>query len=147
MNVDPDKVKQLVLIFSELDEEYQKELMARAYTLQLMQSQKNLIQKENVTYKTEKELEAEIKRRSNKRAEESLNLVDKLEKMDDTGIATMIMLANRLAGKGNKVRESDISITINQKDVPMKEYLENYLSNADYDKAKRKVEEFLSQHK
>lgn len=31
MNINPDKVKELVLLFSELDDDYQKELMGKAY--------------------------------------------------------------------------------------------------------------------
>lgn len=40
MNINPDKVKELVLLFSELDDGYQKELMGKAYELSLKQSQK-----------------------------------------------------------------------------------------------------------
>ena len=48
MNINPDKVKELVLLFSKLDDDYQKELMGKAYELSLKQSQKNLIKKENI---------------------------------------------------------------------------------------------------
>ena len=40
MNVDPDKIKELVLLFFELDDEYQNELMTKAYVLSLKQNQK-----------------------------------------------------------------------------------------------------------
>lgn len=53
MNIDPNKVKELVLIFSELDEEYQQKLLREAFKLQLMQIQKNQIQAEGKTYRTE----------------------------------------------------------------------------------------------
>ena len=55
MNINPDKVKELVLLFSELDDDYQKELMGKAYELFLKQSQKNLIKKENKKFKNEEE--------------------------------------------------------------------------------------------
>ena len=38
MNINPDKVKELVLLFSELDNDYQRELMSKAYELSLKQS-------------------------------------------------------------------------------------------------------------
>ena len=38
MNINPDKVKELVLLFSELDDDYQKELMGKAYELSLKQT-------------------------------------------------------------------------------------------------------------
>ena len=65
MNINPDKVKELVLLFSELDDDYQKELMGKAYELSLKQSQKNLIKKENKKFKSEKEYKEEIEKRSN----------------------------------------------------------------------------------
>lgn len=46
MNLNPNKVKQLVLTFADLDDEYQKQLLAEAFRLQFMQSQKNSIVKE-----------------------------------------------------------------------------------------------------
>ena len=38
MNINPDKVKELVLLYSELDDDYQKELMSKVYELSLKQS-------------------------------------------------------------------------------------------------------------
>lgn len=54
MKVDPDKVKKLVLIFSELDDEYQNKLLAEALKLELMQNEKKHIKAENKTFKTKK---------------------------------------------------------------------------------------------
>ena len=36
MNINPEKIKELVLAYSELDEEYQNRLLKEAYKLQLM---------------------------------------------------------------------------------------------------------------
>ena len=43
MNINPEKIKELVLAYSELDEEYQNRLLKEAYKLQLMQTQKKQI--------------------------------------------------------------------------------------------------------
>ena len=75
MNIDPNKVKELILIYSELDEEYQKKLLGEAYKMQIMLSQKKQIQKEATKYKTEDELQKEIVKRSNKSAKGVLDLV------------------------------------------------------------------------
>lgn len=144
MNIDPNKVKELVLVFSELDEEYQKKLLGEAYKLQLMQSQKKQIQKEATKYKTEDELQKEIEKRSNKRAKEALDLMEILDKASDTDKAAMFMVLNHLTGKAKTVQESDISITVNQKNISMKEYLEKHLTNVDYDKAENMLEGFLA---
>ena len=144
MNIDPNKVKQLILTFSELDEEYQKKLLNEAYKLRFMQIQKCQIQKEETRYKTEEELQKEIEKRSNESAKEAMELMDILKKVSDTDKAAMFMIINRLSGKANKMQEADISITINQKDVSLKEYLEKHIANADYDKAKSMSEDFIN---
>lgn len=146
MNIDPKKVKELILIYSELNKDYQQELMQQAYIFQLKQSKLNQIQKEQKTFKSDKELQKEIQKRAGETAERALNMMDMMEKMDETDIASLLIIANHLAGQGNSVQESDISITINQKDIPMKEYLEKYLIGADYEKAKEKATGFMNEY-
>lgn len=143
MNIDPEKVKELVLIFAKLNDNYQNELMKKAYELKFMQGQFNLIKDEGLIFKNEMELNREVSRRSNKRVEEVIELMQKLENVSDTDKAALFMLINQLSGKGNAVQESDITITINQREVSMRDYLEKYLVDADYDKAQEKVSEFM----
>lgn len=146
MNIDSEKVKELVLIYSELNDDYQKELMKQAYILQLKQSQLNQIQKEQKSFKNDEELQNEIKKRSNKTAKRALDMMDKMKNMDETDLASLLIIANQLAGQGNTVKESDISITINQKDISMKEYLEKYLVCGDYEKAKEKAKGLMNEY-
>lgn len=145
MNVEPKRVKELVLIFSELDEDYQKQLMLEAYKLQLMQSQKNQIQKAGTTFKNDKDFREEIEKKTSERAKEAVDLINVMNKMNDTDKAAMFMMINQLAYKSNTVKESDITITVHQKDISMKEYLEKHLVNADYDEAKQKVSEYFEE--
>lgn len=145
MNLNPDKVKKLVLAFSELDEEYQDRLLKEALKLELMQSQKNQLKKENAHFKTEDEFQQAINERTNKVAGEAIHLIDIMKKISETDKATLLMLVSQLAGKGNSVKESDISITVNQKSISMKEYLNRYIPCADYDKASKSVNEIIKQ--
>ena len=112
MNLNPDKVKQLVLAFSELDEEYQDRLLKEALKLELMQSQKNQLKKENAHFKTEDEFQQAVDERTNKVAVEAIHLIEIMKKISETDKATLLMLGSQLAGKGNSVKESDISITV-----------------------------------
>lgn len=75
-----------------------------------------------------------------------MQMLDVLKKIDDTDKAAIFMLLNQLSGKGNRVKESDVAITVNQKDISMKDYLEKYLFDADYDKAKEKVIQFMRRY-
>lgn len=108
-----------------------------------MQSQLVHIKAENKIFKTDKELEDEVIKRSNKTAHDAIKLVEVLEKADETTLASFIMMVNQLAGKANSVEESDISITINKKEISMREYLEKYLVNVDYNKARELANQFL----
>lgn len=79
-------------------------------------------------------------------AKDAMQMLDVLKKIDDTDKAAIFMLLNQLSGKGNRVKESDVAITVNQKDISMKDYLEKYLFDADYDKAKEKVIQFMRRY-
>lgn len=136
MNINPDKIKELMLIYSELDEEYQERLFQEAYKLQLMQSQKKQMQKEDTIYKTEAEFQKELESRTGEQAAKILEVLDIFDKANDTDKAALFMMANYLARGKNYVREPDISIEVNQKEISIQEYLEKYLMNADYDKAR-----------
>ena len=132
------------MIYSELDEEYQKKLLGEAYKMQIMLSQKKQIQKEATKYKTEDELQKEIVKRSNKSAKGVLDLVKMLDEVSDTDKAAVFMMINRMARNSDTVQESDISITINQKEISVQEYLEKHFFNVDYDKVKSMVNGFMN---
>lgn len=144
MNINPDKIKELVLIFAELDEEYQKELMRQAYTLSLKQSQKNLILKENKKFKNKVEFEKEIEDRSNKRAEEMMDMIDIFEKAGDNEKAEIMILLNKLSG-GNLGKKTNIEIKINEEKVSLKDYLEEILPEADFRVANANIEKLLKE--
>lgn len=144
MNIDPDKVKELVLLFSELDNDYQKELIAKAHELSFKQCQKNLLKKEGKYFKSEEEFKNEVKKRSNEVAKESLELVKKFVKIDDDGKAQLVILLDKLS-HGDLTRKTDIEIKINSKKVPLKDYIEEVLPKADFISANEKVTEYLKE--
>lgn len=144
MNINPEKVKELVLLFSELDDDYQKELMGKAYELSLKQSQKNLIKKENKKFKSEKEYKEEIEKGSNERAKESLDLLQIFDKIDDEGKAQLAIVLDKLSN-GDLTRKTDIEIKINSKKVSLKDYIEEVLPQADFKSANEKATEYLKE--
>ena len=144
MNINPEKVKELVLLFSELDDDYQKELMGKAYELSLKQSQKNLIKKENKKFKSEKEYKEEIEKRSNERTKESLDLLQIFDKIDDEGKAQLAIVLDKLSN-GDLTRKTDIEIKINSKKVSLKDYIEEVLPQADFKSANEKATEYLKE--
>lgn len=144
MNINPDKVKELVLLFSELDDDYQKELMGKAYELSLKQSQKNLIKKENKKFKNEEEYKEEIEKRSNERVKETIDLLQIFNKIDDEGKAQLAIVLDKLSN-GDLTRKTDIEIKINSKKVSLKDYIEEVLPQADFKSANERATEYLKE--
>lgn len=146
MNINPDKIKELVLLFSELDDDYQKELMGKAYELSLKQSQKNLIHKEGEKFKTEEEYKKEIEERSKKRARESLDLLEIFNKIGDEEKAQLAIALDKLS-HGNLTKKTDIEIKINSKNVSLQDYIEEVLPQVNFKTANEKVDKYLKEIK
>ena len=144
MNINPDKVKELVLLFSELDDDYQKELMGKAYELSLKQTQKNLIKKEGKRFKNDEEYKNEIEKRSRKRAKESLEVLQIFDKVGDEEKAQLTIVLNKLS-HGNLTQKTDIEIKINSKKVSLKEYIDEVLPKANFESANKKATEYLKE--
>ena len=146
MNVDPDKIKELVLIFSKLDDDYQMELMKQAYVLSLKQRQKNLIQKENKKFKNNNDFEKEIEHRSNQRAKEALDMVEIFEKVGDKEKAELIVLLDKLSG-GSFTKKTSIEIKINEQKVSMRDYLEEVLPGVDFCTVNKTVDDYIKDYR
>lgn len=146
MNIDPDKIKELVLIFSRLDDDYQKELMSQAYILSLKQSQKNLIHKENKKFKNDDDFKKEIENRSNQRAKKVIDMVEIFEKVGDREKAELIILLDKLSG-GNFAKKTNIEIKINEEKVSIKDYLEEVVPGTDFYTANKTVEDYLKDNR
>ena len=144
MNINPEKIKRLIFSFSELNDEYQDKLMMEAFRLQLRQNQEEKIKEEGMQFTFESDLQKEIDNRMNESAEHMLNMIQRLEKMDDTGRAFMFLMLDQISEKGIDTSESDITITINQKNLSMEEFLAKSLPNMDYKKAKKMAEDAQS---
>ncbi len=144
MNIYPDKVKELVLLFSELDDDYQKELMSKAYELSLKQNQKNLIKKEGKHFKNDEECKNEIEKRSKERAKESLDLLQIFDKVGDGEKAQLAIVLSKLS-HGDLTQKTDIEIKINSKKISLKEYIEEVLPKANFESANERATEYLKE--
>lgn len=146
MNIDPNKVKELVLTFAELDEDYQTKLMNRARVLALKQSQEKAIHREGKKFENNLELEKEVEKRSNKRLDEVKEVVDIYDKLDDDDKAALTIIVNKLS-KGKLTQKTDLTIQINEKSISMKAYLEEVLPKADFNEANKKAMKLLKETK
>lgn len=143
MNINPDRIKELILIFSELDEEYQKELLKKAYVLGLRQNQKDIIAKEKISFKNDFDYKQEIENRSRKSAKESLEFLNKIKEMNREQIAEVAILIEKLSSNKGISQDTDIEIKINKKNISLKDYIEKELPEVDFREANKKVDKYI----
>lgn len=147
MSLDPEKVKELVLIYSKLDDDYQKVLMSKAWELSFKQSQKNQILKSGENFKTKEELEDKVKKETVNRLKEAEELIDIFKtKMNDSQKAELIALMDKLSN-GKMTEKTDIEIKINHKKVRLTEYLEEMFPEVDVKKVNKNATQFLKDYK
>lgn len=147
MSLDPEKVKELVLIYSKLDDDYQKVLMSKAWELSFKQSQKNQILKSGENFKTKEELEDKVKKETVNRLKEAEELIDIFKtKMNDSQKAELIALMDKLSN-GKMTEKTDIEIKINHKKVRLTEYLEEMFPEVDVKEANKNATQFLKDYK
>lgn len=144
MNIDPEKVKRLVLLFAELDNDYQKELLDYAQILSIKQSHKNHILKEGKKYKDKEALDKEAEERAIARAKEVQGFLDDLEKLDDEDKAALVVFVDKISG-GKITEENDITITINHRNVSMKDYLTERFPGIDCEKVMSRVKGYTKE--
>lgn len=147
MSLDPEKVKELVLIYSKLDDDYQKVLMSKAWELSFKQSQKNQILKSGENFKTKEELEDKVKKETVNRLKEAEELIDIFKtKMNDSQKAELIALMDKLSN-GKMTEKTDIEIKINHKKVRLTEYLEEMFPEVDVKEVNKNATQFLKDYK
>lgn len=146
MNIDPDRVKELILIFSELDEEYQKELLKQAYVLGLRQNQKDLIAKEKISFKNDFDYKQEIENRSRKSAKKLLVMSQKLKEMNKDQLVEVLILVDKLSSNKGISQDTDIEIKINKTNISLKDYIEIELPGVDFNEANKKVAKYVKEN-
>ena len=145
MNIDPAKIKRLVKIYSELSEENQIKLLSKAISMSAEQTQYERIKKEKIEFKNNEALKSEVQRRISedlKDAEEFYNL---LKKAGPNEMAIIAMVINQLSG-GKLTKKVDISINITERNLTIKELIDEQVPGADYEKALVNVNAFFEEY-
>lgn len=146
MNINPNKIKQLVELFAKLDDEYQNKAISLLLELHIEQAAESQYRKENDKKKgTENTYlkEQSIKERKQKRINEICSMLELMDKMDSTQLASIAIAMEKLK-LGTFTKQDDITITINSKQVSIEEYLKTVLPEADIIDAKNFVDENLN---
>lgn len=146
MNINPEEIKKLIQTYAELDEEHQKKLRCEAYKLLIHQTALNEVRSKNKDCTEGQENIEEIVSMKMKEEERRLSsMLNKINQLSETQLASVFMMAHKLAGQQNKVQETDITITLNNKTISMENYIKMNLPNANYNEAEKMVNDFDNQ--
>lgn len=147
MNIDLSRIKNLVSLFSKLDEEYQGELLATAYILFFKQEAKKHIS-EKKQKQSKYALKAEIEDEAAKGIESTCNIIEMFLQMRDEQKAEFLIIFNHMSG-GQVAKKTDVEVRINQKYVSIEEFLKEIFPSVDYgtaaSRAYNNIEECMRQ--
>jgi len=163
-NINFDKVNKLVNLFCDLDDEFQNELIAKAYEFTIRQStMKNQDKQGKFDYsqwkklKNEyhsgdknsvslqiKDLEGSIDKEIYSQGHELTDMLDKMKKLNDEGRALFVMMMESLR-PGSMTIEEELTVNVTKKHLSLKEYIEKNFPNVDYELVKAKFEETKNQ--
>ena len=146
MNLDYNKVKELISLYSELDDEYQEILMQKAWDLYNKQQQKNQLLESEEKFKSKDDLEEKVNEKAHTRAKEIYEILQLFEKMDDPQKAEIVAVVDKMTN-ASMTEQTDFEITINKKKVDLVEYLEEQFPDADGKEACKNATRFLREQR
>ncbi len=76
MNINPDKIKELVMNFVDLEEEEQNKLIAFSYNMLYEQSARKNIEKQNIKFASKEDKQKEVTKLTNNNLKEALKLIE-----------------------------------------------------------------------
>jgi|GEM_PF-6223534 hypothetical protein len=142
-NIDAEKIKRLINLFTDLDKNYQDEAMAYIYTLVIEQFAKKVSvesnQKDVKKTINEKDAVKEIK----KDIVETFKNISKLDFEQKAKLA----IAMEILKKGSMTKKEEVSVVINSKEISLEEYIAKEFNGVDYNKVKRETVEIMNEMK
>ena len=143
MNINLERIKELVNVYANLSDEDQLQLLAKAYEAQMRETQESEFKKNGKTFQNEKKKYDEITNALVGKLRRIDNVMNVFDGADATGQAAMFILMSRLGSKSNLVTEPDIEVKITEKEYTLEEYITRHLPDADYKKAYEMANLFL----
>lgn len=156
-NINLDKINNLLSLFCELDDEFQIDLIGKAYELTIRQatmknkskqgefdySQWKILKNESYIDRKKsnqlKELEKSINSEISSKGHDLVDMHNNVKKLDEEGLALIAMMTESLK-PGSMTVEEELTVTINQKQISLQEYVEKKFPNLDYPTFKAKFE-------
>lgn len=131
MYINSGKIKQIIEIFSGLNDKRQRELLSRAIYLEFEQNQEDMALKMKEVLSEE-----DLKMKTHNRIKESATLMKKLNGFDKEQLASVAILLNELSN-GKLAKEEEIVVQINSRNMSINEYLEKNLPGTDISNARK----------
>ena len=130
MNLNIEKAKELIVIFSRLSEENQNALLGHAAEMEFRQSTALKLKKSGKPA-DEKHMDAEI----GKFLGVAKPLVEMWDKMDPNHHAALVIMVNEMSN-GELTKEQYIDFVVKTRQLSIAEYIEKYIPAANIDQAR-----------
>lgn len=144
MNIDSNKIRDLIHGFVELDENYQNKLLVNLILLQYEQSAAKSVKNQlsdtihSHSISNDTMLDNAIMLKKNKLLQDAMNICEKVHTFDNDQVAQFVCLMEQIK-PGVFTKKDEISIQIDSKQIPLNEYLYSLFPEVSYEKVKNKL--------
>lgn len=141
MLIDTKKVKELLKVYAELDEQRQEKLVEKAWILHFEQIAEERLKKEKKQYSDDDVKEAFVEMFN-----ESEDLIELIMNANEEQLASVYLFLSKLKGR-NVCEDEKIKIILESEEISIEEYIRRNFANVNYKKIDAIVNNYLQDSK
>ena len=141
MLIDTKKVKELLKVYAELDEQRQEKLVEKAWILHFEQIAEERLKKEKKQYSDDDVKEAFVEMFN-----ESEDLIELIMNANEEQLASVYLFLSKLKGR-NVCEDEKIKIILESEEISIEEYIRRNFANVNYKKIDAIVNNYIQDSK
>ena len=141
MLIDTKKVKELLNVYAELDEQRQEKLVEKAWILHFEQIAEERLKKEKKQYSDDDVKEAFVEMFN-----ESEDLIELIMNANEEQLASVYLFLSKLKGR-NVCEDEKIKIILESEEISIEEYIRRNFANVNYKKIDAIVNNYIQDSK
>ena len=141
MLIDTKKVKELLKVYAELDEQRQEKLVEKAWILHFEQIAEERLKKEKKQYSDDDVKEAFVEMFN-----ESEDLIELIMNANEEQLASVYLFLSKLKGR-NACEDEKIKIILESEEISIEEYIRRNFANVNYKKIDAIVNNYIQDSK
>ena len=141
MLIDTKKVKELLKVYAELDEQRQEKLVEKAWILHFEQIAEERLKKEKKQYSDDDVKEAFVEMFN-----ESEDLIELIMNANEEQLASVYLFLSKLKGR-NVCEDEKIKIILESEEISIEEYIRRNFANVNYKKIDTIVNNYIQDSK